>query len=346
MKMRKILESVIDNDPAYHGWPTVIHTGDNRLVVVCSGNRQRHVCPYGRVWMYISEDEGKSWTGPQALSSGPLDDRDSGICQTADGALLINYFTSIYGIFRVEQLPEDWKKVAENINLMTLLEEHGFWMRRSDDGGRTWSEKYRTPVFSPHGPTLMRDGRLFFPGQVQGSLCRESASTEVFGAAFSDDNGASWQILSTIPTPPGQDPHNIFESHGIEAPDGSLIVQYRNHNCPGHYETWQTESVDGGKSWSEPHSVCQGFPSHLLAFGGGKLLMTYGYRVEPFGVRARISGDSGKTWGDEIILSDDGLDWDLGYPSTAEMADGTFFTLWYETGGKPGRLRYIHWSLE
>ena len=91
--------------------------------------------------------------------------------------------------------------------------------------------------------------------------------------------------------------------------------------------------------------ICKGFPSHLQIFGKDKMIMTYGYRLKPYGVRARISTDSGKTWGDEIILSDDGKNGDLGYPSTVEMADGSLFTLWYENMGKKGaKLRYLNWQ--
>ena len=346
MEINKIHNGIIEH-PTYHGWPTVIRTKDNRLIAVCSGNRQKHVCPFGRVWMYVSEDGGRSWRGPKTLSSGPLDDRDAGICQAADGSLLVNYFTSTSAIFRAKRLNKEWKAVAEKINLVTLKQEHGFWMRRSTDGGRSWSAKYRTPVYSPHGPVLMKDGTLFFPGQKQGSLAGEITATPEYSAAFSKDNGVTWQIASTIPLPAGQDIRKIHEIHGIEAPNGNLIVQYRNHNCSGLGETWQSESADGGKSWSTPRYICKGFPTHLQTFGKDKLIMTYTYRLKPYGIRARISTDSGKNWSDEIILSDDGKRWDLGYPSTVEMADGTLFTLWYENRGKGGaKLRYLNWKFK
>ena len=46
------------------------------------------------------------------------------------------------------------------------------------------------------------------------------------------------------------------------------------------------------------------------------------YRLPPFGVRARISEDGGRTWGRELILRDDGGSWDLGYPRVIEQAPG------------------------
>lgn len=343
MKIKKISEGMLNKFPTYHGWPTVMCTAEGRLIAVCSGNRKKHVCPYGRVWMYISEDAGKSWKGPKELSSGPLDDRDAGITQAADGSILINYFTSTAFIFQAKKLDKELKEFAEKINLSTLRKDHGFWMRRSTDGGKSWSKKYRTPVYSPHGPTLMTDGTLFFPGQRKGCASGQMTSTQEFCAAFSNDNGVSWQVKSIIPMPAGHDIRTIFEIHGIEAPDGTLVVQYRN-NYNDLDETWQCESADGGETWSTPHSICKGFPSHLQKFGQDKVIMTYGIRTVPYGIRARISKDSCKTWSEEIVISDDGTCWDLGYPSTVEMPDKSLFTLWYERRLKKAKLRFCRWT--
>eukprot|EP01031_Cornospumella_fuschlensis_P006265 gene6265-7792_t len=63
--------------------------------------------------------------------------------------------------------------------------------------------------------------------------------------------------------------------------------------------------------------------------------MTYGHRRAPFGNQARLSTDNGKTWGEAMILSGDGKGGDLGYPSTVELADGSFLTVWYESMKEP-----------
>ncbi len=73
-----------------------------------------------------------------------------------------------------------------------------------------------------------------------------------------------------------------------------------------------------------------GLPSHLLRLRDGRLLMTYGHRRPPLGNQARLSTDEGRTWSDPILVSTDGHSGDLGYPSTAELADGTLLTVWYE----------------
>jgi sialidase-1 len=77
------------------------------------------------------------------------------------------------------------------------------------------------------------------------------------------------------------------------------------------------------------------------------LLMTYGYRREPFGNQARVSDDAGRTWSDPITISGDGAGGDLGYPSTVQLPDGSLITVWYEKlkESQHAVLRQAKWSL-
>jgi Neuraminidase (sialidase) len=125
------------------------------------------------------------------------------------------------------------------------------------------------------------------------------------------------------------------------------VAHIRNHNKANDRETLQSESSDGGKSWSVPRAIgVWGLPSHLLKLKDGRLLMSYSYRRPPRGNHARLSEDHGRTWSEPIVLSDDGTG-DLGYPSTVELPGGQLLTLWYEAKG-PGTvsvLRMARWSL-
>ena len=72
----------------------------------------------------------------------------------------------------------------------------------------------------------------------------------------------------------------------------------------------------------------------MVGLNDGRIVLTYGRRSEPFGIRARISSDSGKSWGDEIHLRDDGRTWDIGYPRTLVRPDGKLVTIYYYTTEK------------
>jgi hypothetical protein len=61
----------------------------------------------------------------------------------------------------------------------------------------------------------------------------------------------------------------------------------------------------------------------------GRLCATYGYREAPYGIRARLSTDNGKTWGREIHVRDDGCTWDIGYTRTFQRTDGKIVTVYY-----------------
>lgn len=67
----------------------------------------------------------------------------------------------------------------------------------------------------------------------------------------------------------------------------------------------------------------------MIRLADGRLCLTYGYRAEPFGIRARLSDDNGLTWGDEIGIRNDGGGRDIGYPRSVQRKDGQIVTVYY-----------------
>jgi hypothetical protein len=348
---------IISRDPHYHGWPTVVRRRNGELLVSCSGNREQHVCPFGKVELIRSTDDGQTWSWPRVLLDLGIDNRDSGILETAKAALLVTTFTSLAyesmlrkaekiapgqpGAWAAPQLAR-WLAAERRLSPTDRRANLGVWMVRSTDGGRTWSAPYDSLVNSPHGPVQLSDGRLLYAGV---DLWRKPRRV---GVCQSIDDGQSWQHLAEIPPRPGDRSEEYHELHAVEAADGRLIVQIRNHNRANVGETLQCESSDGGRTWSVPRSIgVWGLPSHLLRLADGRLLMTYGYRRKPFGNQARVSEDHGRTWSAAMAISDDGEGGDLGYPSTAQLADGSLLTVWYESrSGAPGAvLRQARWGL-
>jgi sialidase-1 len=362
----KILETkVISQQPEYyHGWPTVVRRANGELWLSWSGGRESHVCPFGQVHAMTSRDNGASWTFPRVLLDTATDDRDSGVLETSKGTLLVSTFTSLAyeDSFKKaaamaeltdkgwvsKAMPAEryarWKAAHERLNDEERQAELGEWLIRSTDGGKSWSTRIPTVVNSPHGPIQLKDGRLLYAGKQLWT------GEKKIGVAESKDDGLTWQWLGGIPTRQGDDTTKSYhELHAVEAADGTIIAQIRNHNAANKGETLQSESKDGGKTWSAPHSIgVWGLPSHLLRLRDGRLLMTYGHRRKPFGNQARLSSDNGQTWGEAMILSGDGKGGDLGYPSTVELPDGTLLTVWYESMAEPklAVLRQATWRLE
>lgn len=327
----------------YHGWPTLARRGDGELLLVCSGGREQHVCPFGRTDFMRSGDGGESWSFPSVVMDGPIDDRDAGVLETAKGSILITNFTSLAYEPQLKGKGERWQAAHRRTTEEGRRKALGTWMIRSTDGGLTFSGRYRVPVNSPHGPVQLSDGRLLYAGKALWT------SEEKVGVCESADDGKSWRWLADIPTRPGDDHREYHELHAVEAASGALIVQIRNHNGANSRETLQCESTDGGKTWTIPHPIgVWGLPSHLLRLRDDRLLMSYGHRRKPFGNQARLSKDDGKTWSEPFTISGDGAGGDLGYPSTVEGDDGVFVTVWYERMADVPRavLRQARWRLE
>jgi hypothetical protein len=117
----------------------------------------------------------------------------------------------------------------------------------------------------------------------------------------------------------------------------------RVENGPKITRNWidAYKSDDNGKTWKFLSKVANtdtgehnGNPPSMVKLNDGRLCVAYLYRAAPIGVRAKISSDNGKTWGDEIMLRNDGRTWDLGYSRMVVRPDGKVVTIYYYTTEK------------
>jgi hypothetical protein len=108
-------------------------------------------------------------------------------------------------------------------------------------------------------------------------------------------------------------------------------------------EAWK--STDNGSTWSFVNKLApdtgEGNPPHLLRLADGQLCLTYGIRAKPYGMFARLSSNAGASWGEPIVLRDDGGGRDLGYPRSVERPDGRVVTIYYFWDEKTGPERYV-----
>ncbi len=329
----------------YIGWPTITKTSSGELLVVFSGERDAHVCPFGVTQLMRSSDNGESWSNPETINNTPLDDRDAGILETRTGTMLVNWFTSL--AFDRESFYKrnpSWIRHAEKLGEETKKHWIGNWTRRSTDGGKTWEKPVKQLVSSPHGPVELADGRLLYVGTafVDGE--------KIIGVEQSTDDGVSWQLVSRIPIDSTDEVTYLHEPHAVELADGTLLAMIRYTGGPGTSYLRQSESYDGGRSWTTSHITdIWGYPPHLIQLSNGWVLASYGVRREPFGEKACISKDGGKTWEtDTEIMIYPALNSDLGYPASVQLEDGSILTVYYQIDkeGEKTSLMSTHWRLK
>ena len=338
----------------YIGWPTVTLLSNGEIAAVFSGDRQGHVCPYGKVQMVRSSDGGETWTAPETIANDILDNRDAGILQFPDGEILVTYFTSVAYLTdpaaHIDRHPE-YRWHHEKISPALLKQSLGYFRISSVDSGRTWSQPWRMGNVShaPHGPILLRDGRLLMLGRSFRGRQIDSGEgplrQSIISAWASNDRGMTWNCLCPqISDTDGENsrPKMMHEPHVVELDDGTLVGLVRYHGPDGGMR--QTESRDGGLTWTPLHATGMvGFPPHLIKLPGNKLVCVYGRRNKKigFGEFACVSDDGGKTWDveNEIALAHSHIG-DLGYPASCLLPDGDILTIYYQQP-QPGVLPHL-----
>ncbi|MDQ7949656.1 MAG: sialidase family protein [Pedobacter sp.] len=327
----------------YIGWPTIVRTHTDELIVAFSGDRDGHICPFGKTQLITSNDNGKTWSEPRTITNTQLDDRDAGIIQTKKGTLLVSWFTSLAFERQANQITKDrYARIAEKIGDEAKKRLLGNWVRRSEDMGKTWGEPIRTVVTAPHGPISLKNGDLMYVGM---GIWKDRGEVV---AEKSTDDGKTWKTIGYLPKNPAFP--TLSEPHVIELKSGKLLALVRNEpKDRTQCYLLQSESTDGGKIWTEMRSTgIWGYPPHLTMLKNGWLLVVYGCRREPFGIRACLSKDEGKTWdiANEINLGN-AVNQDLGYPSSVQLSDGSILTVYYQAPkmGEPTVVMSTHWKI-
>jgi len=320
----------------YIGWPSITRVNSGELIAVFSGDRDAHVCPWGKTQMIRSSDHGRTWSTEVTVNNTPLDDRDAGVIETAQGTLLVSWFTSL--AFAEERHLEwqgidactaaCWRRHAQKLTPEIRERWLGSWVRRSDDGGSTWDPPVQVGITAPHGPIQLGDGRILYVGMMH----RDGRKSAI-GVQHSLDDGRTWQNLTNIEIPPGEAITDFSEPHAAERADGRLIAMIRYQPSDVSLRKLRvSESRDGGRTWSVARATeLLGYPPHLIRLPGDRMMVAFGRRIPPFGERACVSADGGETWNteDQFTIAP-ALNDDLGYPCTTQLADGSFVTVYYQ----------------
>lgn len=340
----------------YASHPCVTNLSNGEWLVAFAASTQRHPYlhppedPHFMNFITRSRDQGQSWEPPQvAPNYGWTGVETPGLRQLSTGDLLLNQWRFRWyplglarqlwrsgeeKIFICDASGRHWRPVQQEADWA----DHPFAWARADDGayvqisrdnGHTWTETVPVDIapyqgaFSPKGCIELANGDLLL---ALGSHDYDPLHTSFI--VRSTDKGRSWQK----PVAAAHQAGRVFSEPSVaETPSGKLLLMSREA-VTGYVH--QSESPDGGHTWRPVRQLpFWGYPTHCIRLHDGRMLIVYGRRKEPFGIRAAVSADEGQSWSDEIILRDDLAPTyqghNLGYPSVIEYAPGKLFTAYY-----------------
>jgi hypothetical protein len=199
----------------------------------------------------------------------------------------------------------------------------------SYDKGKTWNGPFRIPDFGQPGIAARTDYLVNGKRDLTMFLTAAKANKREGRVICvrTKDGGKTWNFEGFVGPEPEGDDFAIMPS-SVRLSPTTILTAIRHRPFIDAYR-----STDNGKTWSFVNkpapSTGRGNPPALIKLKDGRLAVTFGYRAEPYGMRARLSNDAGATWGEEIILRKDGGSWDLGYPRTVQRPDGKIVTVYY-----------------
>lgn len=361
-RLLKLKDMTIYKDGQYNCFPNIIRNGEGRLIVafrqapdrsLLFPGKHTHVDAASKAVYVTSDDEGQTWTPePTVLYEDfCLGVQDPCLNVLKDGTLIATFFT--------------WQVLLkEDVDVLNPRRYEAIigdrWVRRlcwacsmrSTDGGATWEEPVRITDPGRGLPSRNIRGNLveLDKGELVLPLYIREAGSSVAIAAISRDRGKSWEPYSTI----ASSPERYFHEPNLYRTDsGKLVAFLRSTDLrpvpdDRKHPLFVCESFDNGATWSTPreYAIYSHSPFHLLRLNSGRVLLTYGHRIAPYGIRAYLldSECSDLDTAEEIVLRSDAPGTDIGYTSSVQLRNGDILIVYYYYD-ELDRKRYIAGTL-
>jgi hypothetical protein len=364
--IRKVKDIIVYKDSLfYSAFPSVVKRPDGEIMVAFRRAPDRrlfgqqgisHTDPNSYLVMVRSRD-GETWTNePELIFAHPQGgSQDPCLLQLNDGTLLCTSY--VWELIRPDAdtvLNRKLTLVKGKSKYSPAFTFMGGYLIRSVDGGGTW----KGPIYPTSVPADIQVD-IFgnkLPAYNRGALCEgkngriywavaakdsDSPSKTSVYLMTSDDKGLSWNYSAPIAV---DKKISFDETSIIETPKGNLVAFLRTADMPNEYSCI-ARSTDGGKSFQWQSLGFYGYPLHALRLPDSRVLLTYGYRHKPYGIRARILNAECTDFASapELIIRDDGGSGDLGY-SWSEMIDQNRVLVVYYFNHNNGN-RYIAGSI-
>lgn len=353
--IKKIKDVIVYKDTTfYSSFPSVVKRRDGQLIVafrrapdrrIFGSKGNKHVDANSYLVKVCSTDS-ENWTKkPELIYAHPFGgSQDPCLLQLKDGTLLCTSYG--WAPLREDEKITLKKPYGENNGFIFL----GGYLVRSLDGGETWEG----PLYPPHISAEIHNGPTGEPLSAynRGALC-ESENGFIYWvvAAYDNENpkkssthllvsknkGLNWIYQSVVAS---DDKASFNETSIYETPGGDLVAFLRTAGLDD--QACIARSTDGGKTFDQWQEMgFQGHPLNALRLPDNRVLLTYGYRHKPYGIRARVLNAECTDFATapEIVLRDDGGSSDLGYSWPVLMNDNRVLVVYYFN--KNGGTRYI-----
>lgn len=334
--VRKVRDIVIYEDARFFSaFPSIIKKRDGEWLLafrrapnrrVFGEDKNMHVDPNSYLVQLRSRD-GINWTPePTLLYAHPFGgSQDPCLLQLRDGTILC--MTYGWSFLRPDGMARLTSPYLENFPGSIF---NGGYYVRSTDGGASWNG----PVYPPHlKPEVLndpwgqpiraynrgalvegRDGKVYWACAATDQDAPRKTSVHLL---VSDDKGLTWRYACPVAV---DSTASFNETSLYETPHGDLVAFLRSAKLDD--QACIARSTDGGKSFGPWQKMgFQGHPLHALRLPDDRVLLTYGYRHAPLGIRARILNAECTDYATapEMILRDDGGTSDLGYPWSVQL---------------------------
>lgn len=267
-----------------------------------------------------SNDEGRNWT--VAEGTAPKNYRISGDVSLAYDAAGHAYLC--YIAFDKLGTTNYWARGATR---------NGIFVRRSDDGGKTWAADASTVIAHDSTPNIPFEDKPWIvadtmgphPGNLYIGWTQFTLSASDLMFARSTDGGRTWSRPIKLNSRPGlpRDDNGALEGfHGVVAPDGTLYTIWDDRDG-----IMMAVSRDGGLTFSKDRRIINAGPGYFGIAGvarsngfpqigidprrgkrGGALYVAWSdYTNGDVDVFVASSSDHGATWSSPVRVNNDPL---------------------------------------
>jgi hypothetical protein len=344
---RKMRDLVIYQDAKfYSAFPSIVRRPNGELLVAfrrapsrvaLREAKESHTDPNSFLVMVRSRDGGETWTNsPELIYAHPLGgSQDPCLLQLRDGTLLCTSYA--WAFLQPDAVAALKQPVFQNRPGVVFL---GGYLVRSTDGAQSW----HGPIYPPHIPPEVFvdpygtplpaynrgapyegvDGRIFWVVAANDSVAPRKTSNHLI---ISKDQGLTWSYSAPVAVDPKV---RFSEASVYETPKRDIVAFLRTGNFED--QACIARSTDGGKTFQPWEGMgFRGHPLHALRLRDQRVLLVYGYRHPPYGIRGRVLNAECTDFSTaaEIVLRDDGGTTDIGYPWSVTLDDNRVLVVYY-----------------